>query len=53
MGECAFALPPTTERASGIKMDWFTLVIVILNAVVSVLTNISTNQKRFQSRSTD
>ncbi|QXP08248.1 MAG: hypothetical protein [Arizlama microvirus] len=51
MGECAFALPPTTERASG--MEWMSLVILILNAVVSVLTNMDVNKKRSQSRVDD
>ena len=34
-------------------MDWMTLVVLILNAVVSVLTNIDVNKKRSQTRSGD
>lgn len=34
-------------------MEWMSLVVLILNAVVSVLTNIDVNKKRAQSRADD
>nr|QJB19450.1 MAG: hypothetical protein [Microvirus sp.] len=53
MGECAFALPPTTERASVMHMDWTTLVLLILNTAISFITNLDVNRKRNQKRSDD
>jgi len=35
------------------QMDWMTLVIVILNAVLTVFTNLDVNRKRNQFRETD
>lgn len=34
-------------------MEWMSLVVLILNAVVSVLTNIDVNRKRQQVRADD
>jgi len=34
-------------------MEWMSLVILILNAVVSVLTNMDVNKKRNQTRADD
>lgn len=34
-------------------MEWTTLVILILNSVVTLLTNIDVNRKRKQDRSGD
>ncbi|WNK13055.1 MAG: hypothetical protein [Microvirus sp.] len=34
-------------------MDWMSLVILIANTIVTVLTNFSVNSKRNQTRNTD
>lgn len=46
-------MPPFAPAGQRRFMEWISLVIVILNAVVSVLTNLDVNRKRAQSRVDD